>query len=515
MTSAPADLDSDHGEDALLAAYWDGRLDAAAQAALDRRLASEPPLARRLAGLLLLDLDLHRLASAAPADLSPVAPVGAPTAGGPRRRGPAAISDAQRPAPGSRRPTAHPAAQAQRRRWAWTCGALAAGAIAAVLVTWTPRTAAVDSGGPVTVTVAAGGDAAIDGRPGIPSVLAVGETLRTSAAATLRWRDRITTAALAPGTSVRLTADGLDLVAGALEAEVAPRATAFRVTAGTATATVLGTRFRLSRWPAQTVLTVQTGRVELRAGDSAAVVEAGRSAIADVSGVAVAELGRGLLARWSGDGLDGGRLRDLSDHGHDAAASGVTVVPGSGHAALRFAGAASRVDIPHHGELDVGDPQRPFTVALWLRTLPGNRSVQNLLAKGRNGDTPGATLGIALELTGKGPAIYRWSDSPLPGSPRLESSAWDVDVTDGAWHHVAVVCERADLRRCYRDGVAIGSDATAWRNRTANRSRWTLGRLENQGFTGEFPFTGDLADVRLYDRVLTPGEVATLADRRP
>lgn len=491
-------------DDRLIAAYRDGTLDGAGTADFEQRLVGEPALARRLAAHLLLEVDLHALARQEPP------PTAAPAPAVTTRR----IATARR----VRR-------RARALAW-WPAAAAAAALVAAIALAWPAPAPLVE----VLPSPAATVD--IDGRLSAGGAFALrpGQRLRTTAVVTLRWRGEATTAELMPTTGAaeaRLVGDGLELEAGAIEAEVAPRGAdrRFRVIVGEAQAIVIGTRFRVERQGARTLLAVASGRVELRRGASSDIVTTGQRAVADAQGVRplaepapatapAVDVDRGLLARWSGDGLVGGRLGDLGPGGHHGQASGVRAVAGRRGQALAFAGEASTVTIPAAPALEIGDPAQPFTIALWLRQAAGvARGEQTLVAKGRNAAQPAPTLAICLAISGGDRLdIYRWHDGPALGATKMEASGWRVaPFADGAWHHLAVVCEHATLRRCYRDGIEVGTDTTPWRNDTRNRSRWSLGRLENMGFTGEMPFTGELEDVRLYGRVLTAAEVGALA----
>jgi len=499
-------------EDALMAAYLDDRLDETERAAFEQRFTEEPAVARRLAEHLLLEADLReRAVSAAPLGRDTTRLVASAT----RRRMP--------------RP--------RRLRWSPALVGVAAAALVALMVPviWMIERSQSD-GQAVTVELVhpegRAGRVQVDGvSRALPTTWRLGQTLTTSMPITCRWRDH-TTVAVSAGDEearLRLLADGLALERGVIVAEVVPRGPAqvFRIEAGDAVATVLGTRFRLERQGSRTLLAVASGRVELRQGTAALVVAAGGTAIADATGVvatpspsaismpaaAGVDLARGLLARWSGESLDGNRLRDLSPAGHHGEATGVQAVAAPHGQALRFAGERSSATIPHLPALDVGEPQQPFALALWVRLPAGSRQQQTLIAKGRSQAQPGPTLAICLDVSPeRSVSVYRWHDGPAVGASSMEASTWaSARLVDDTWHHLAVVCEHATLRHCYLDGRLVGSDRTWWRNDTRNRSRWSLGRVENMGFTDESPFTGDLADVRLYGRVLSAAEVAALA----
>ena len=507
----------DNDQDQQIAAYLEDRLEATAHAAFEQRLASEPALSRRLAAHLLLEVEL-RGQRTAPSTRLPA--VRRPTG-----------KQAVRTTTTTRRRT-----RLSSIRWpgvlAATATALVAALITAVALPW-PAVHAAPSTIEVDVVVAAvTADAvSIDGSSTPPAVLRAGQTLRVGSRATvtLRWRGEATEATITPTSGeavVRLGENGLILDAGAVEAKVAPRASAqaFRISAGDAVATVLGTRFRVERQGPRTLLTVTSGHVELRQGAAARVVDAGSSATADAGGVvmnAVATTGvdleRGLFARLSGDGLAGNRLRDLGPGGHHGEAQGVQVIARGLGKAVHFDGERSLVTIPHSDDFDPGDPSKPFSVAMWVRVPVGANQGHNLITKGRTAAQPGPTIALCVALSGgEHVDVYRWHDDPAHGVPKMESSSWRVGpLADNAWHHVAVVCENATFRRCYHNGIEVGTDSTPWRNDTRNRSRWTLGRFENMGFTEEYPLTGDLDDVRIYDRVLTAAEVTALAASAP
>ncbi len=77
-------------------------------------------------------------------------------------------------------------------------------------------------------------------------------------------------------------------------------------------------------------------------------------------------------------------------------------------------------------------------------------------------------------------------------------------VSNDVWHHVAVVIDRSGNGQMYVDGatsgaaVAIGSEAMAT-TRTP--------RIGASSTDGTSPFTGELRDISIWDRIVTAGEV--------
>ncbi|HMP83890.1 MAG TPA: LamG domain-containing protein [Verrucomicrobiota bacterium] len=94
------------------------------------------------------------------------------------------------------------------------------------------------------------------------------------------------------------------------------------------------------------------------------------------------------------------------------------------------------------------------------------------------------------------------------GDTTLASS---VNINDGTWHHVAATRNNTSgAMAVYVDGVLRGSGTGPTGSRTFPASL-RIGSLQ----TGNNFFNGTLDDVRLYDRILTVGEIAALMASPP
>ncbi len=78
------------------------------------------------------------------------------------------------------------------------------------------------------------------------------------------------------------------------------------------------------------------------------------------------------------------------------------------------------------------------------------------------------------------------------------------DLADGFWHHVVFIRDYDTSISAYDDGVLAGSDTTVSAGSLANTADLRLG-LGNSG-----EYDGLLDEVRFYEHVLTPQEVADL-----
>jgi hypothetical protein len=192
-----------------------------------------------------------------------------------------------------------------------------------------------------------------------------------------------------------------------------------------------------------------------------------------------------------------GNALDTSGSGNHGTATAVSYVAGKvGSQAAQFNGTNSYVSIPRAVQDD-------FTVAMWVKTTDngGWAGAQWWAGKGLvDGEVGGggADWGTAL-VDGK----FVLGVGSVSGDTTLASS---VNINDGAWHHVAAARNNTSgAMAVYVDGVLRGSGTGPTGSRTFP-SGLRIGSLQ----TGNNFLNGTLDDVRLYDRILTVGEIAGL-----
>jgi len=132
-----------------------------------------------------------------------------------------------------------------------------------------------------------------------------------------------------------------------------------------------------------------------------------------------------------------------------------------------------------------------------------------------------------LQIAGEagGPGLVGWEVYTSTGQVDTELAAnWPDNtgrVDDGQWHHVAGVFDNGTLT-IYIDGIAkepYSGGATFGRGRNIRYGYLGVGS-ESTSFDAEprTPasfFDGDLDEVYIYHRALTPAEIAYLADETP
>jgi hypothetical protein len=200
----------------------------------------------------------------------------------------------------------------------------------------------------------------------------------------------------------------------------------------------------------------------------------------------------GLLAHWLMDG-------DAADAGgqYGGTISGATATAdrhGTPGTALHFDG-SDYVEIPNtqSNNLLTG-----FSIAAWVQLTAANHD-KAIFSKHVNGTGNGFALGVG-DLGGSGSDDH-FSLYLCCGTPRLVAPA---GYGDGRWHRVVATYDVV-TQNLYVDGQRVNSAAGSYT--TTNTTNWRIGAASDVVYSG---FQGNLDDVRLYDRTLSPAEVAAL-----
>jgi len=203
-----------------------------------------------------------------------------------------------------------------------------------------------------------------------------------------------------------------------------------------------------------------------------------------------------LLAHYIFDG----DVTDSSGNGHHGEEKGEPVYgDGVDGQAMQFDGVDDYVDV----ELDV--PENGCTVAFWFKTTNPDSGLYIVV------ETPLALSGSGfdreLRLTEGNVSARLW------GTTAETITAVGLNVADGQWHHVAhTYGDAVGGQKLYVDGLLLASGTKAqsdfdWQERV--HFGFAKDGIERVGYYLE----GMLDDARIYDRTLTPAEIAWLAGR--
>jgi ferric-dicitrate binding protein FerR (iron transport regulator) len=371
--------------------------------------------------------------------------------------------------------------------------------------------------------------------PGVERLaLRAGDVVRTSAGASARvqWRHEITRVDLQANTETRLTAikddKHLVLLSGALNAQVARQSQLHPMVLETryGRVEVLGTRFELSATADKTRVKVDSGRVLLVGvnQDNGSIVEARHSGEVEadgeveVEGLPVAEtIKMGLLAHWPLTEGEGDVARDASGHGRDAAIQNPAWTMNHSRVALTLSGVRGLLP-EERSFLRTPELRLPpsFTITLWVQieqTETQGRHLQALFGNtGFGAPADGFYFLINRLLPQKLPQPVSSDDQSLnfrAGNGLRGSEVFSPPqaLKVGQWHFIAVkVNQEAGWVDVLVDGLVV-------RAQSPIAKEFSLGTpLFFGALPGSFglPLAGNLRDIRIYERLLDPGEISHL-----
>ena len=212
-------------------------------------------------------------------------------------------------------------------------------------------------------------------------------------------------------------------------------------------------------------------------------------------------LADGLLGWWKLDDGSGTVACDSSGtSNHGSVVGGTWTTDGRIDGAMTFDGTDDYV-LTRPVVADLAQ----YTVTTWFRTTV--EGACDIYSEGYSGSYL-QMLRVMVNRHSAGQIGFE--HRPDTGGLDMARKYADVDGNDGEWHFVAVVREGASVFHLYFDGDLKGSDTTHTVG-TTTVDRASIGALSMQSI-GAY-FSGDIDDVRLYDRALAPDEVGLLHQR--
>jgi hypothetical protein len=227
-----------------------------------------------------------------------------------------------------------------------------------------------------------------------------------------------------------------------------------------------------------------------------------------------------MVAWYPFDESTGTQSANLATGNTGAHVDGPTPISGMVAGALRFDGVGSYVESPSSIVTNIGPASFAascsgsyssclgnFSIDTWVRVDPSGSGVLTILDKRIDTPVKGYAFFVFEEALG-----LQLADDIGSGYSNYFSPVLTPSLTDGNWHHIAVTVRRtrhAGLR-WYHNGALVGiGDPTDRLGSLVNDSPLRIGtRTAASPLSGWF--AGDLDELEIFNRVLTPQEVASI-----
>jgi hypothetical protein len=221
--------------------------------------------------------------------------------------------------------------------------------------------------------------------------------------------------------------------------------------------------------------------------------------------------GAGLVLRWRFDEPDGTAAVDTSGNKYNGTYTGMgsfptpsTAVPpdiGTANPRSRQFTRATRqavqlTDMP----VDLTPPNE-VTVAAWYRATSLDTSGAELVSAGNS---------YVIRLRPTQIEFAKRVSTGLGTTQFVQCLATVPGHLNGSWHHVAAVTSPSDGMKLYVDGLEVRSEPQLTQDILYDQGKdFWVGRHGNGQTTWDFQ--GNIDDVRVYNRALSPDDIATLA----
>ncbi|MFC1462713.1 LamG-like jellyroll fold domain-containing protein [Verrucomicrobiota bacterium] len=211
----------------------------------------------------------------------------------------------------------------------------------------------------------------------------------------------------------------------------------------------------------------------------------------------------GRVLYYSCSASNAATVTDDSGNGHHGTIYGATWSPtGIVDGAYSFDGGNDYIGVPHHADLNPNG--HDYSISVWLKLdaalTPGGEN-QIILFKGVD-ITHEMILFLGPDATNGAELRYRIGGSSQTLGPDVSQT--NV-LNDLGWHHLVVVVDEGATTegRMYLDGELIGTRDTFTLNINPSQTL-QIGRKMTKYFGG------DIDELMIYERALSPGEVAQL-----
>jgi hypothetical protein len=213
-----------------------------------------------------------------------------------------------------------------------------------------------------------------------------------------------------------------------------------------------------------------------------------------------------LVAHWKFDDGSGGKARDSSGNGYDGTLFGDPQwITGHSGGGLDFDGNGDYVELPISPLLS---SLTNSTFATWVDFSNQGGSWQRIFDFGIN-----TTYNMFLTPRMGTSGAMRFAIT-ISGSANEDMTTTSATLASG-WHHVAVTLDADNnVHSLYLDGELVAENTNA-RYTPSSLGETTQNWLGRSQYSADGYFDGSLDDFRIYDRLLTPGQVRDLYNDHP
>ena len=204
-----------------------------------------------------------------------------------------------------------------------------------------------------------------------------------------------------------------------------------------------------------------------------------------------------------------GNANDLSGNNNNGIVNGATLTTdrfGNTNSAYTFDGLNDFIDVLHSSSLSFATYQQ--TISFWMKvpSIPHPSVLEAVMSKYSNSGNP--LQGFIIHFAGNSSLFYsikngsgfNWGDCPLDSTNFYPSNSY---------YHIVYTNDNDSLR-CYVNGIKIiSTDIPTGTFIGTNTSSLVFGKESNMGGGVDF-FKGELDDIGIWNRALTPTEINNL-----
>src|SRR3989344_980246 len=214
-----------------------------------------------------------------------------------------------------------------------------------------------------------------------------------------------------------------------------------------------------------------------------------------IDGNTTCELGtnydQNLVGQWKFDEGRGNVAKDFSGNGNAGTINGATHQTGKFGGDLNFDGVNDYVNVPYQSSLDITGN---LTISAWVKS--SSIATEQIIVSKISGDNPDYLL-----------EFYRSRLNFQVGAYQGDGQESSTALSSNTWYHVVVVHNAGGTGTYYVNGVADGTTNETDPNSGSNPVQIGIYTVSSNLL---LPFSGQLDDVRIYNRALTATDVNNL-----